>query len=421
MLVRFRSYLDSLLEPVAFVYPDAFGGSVANFRQGTMYRSGHAALRSRMAVLYVGCREGLGMVRVDAAIREGHMVRRIGLAMLTLVIGSVACTQGKEAAPALGRVDMALVAAGSGGTIYRLPDGTSLILANDEFFEPFSLDGGASSLTVNVPPNPYEAELINIHGYTTEWPLVRENADGSTDTVQATLKPIPSIAVAENQTTPLIIEFHVAGADVVTFTHGSVQIAVEVGEADGIRIVAPSLITTFSGVQAAPSELAARLQSGATGGSIAVTAQRIGPWFVAASTSVCAMAQVRMEAMGPSAFVDQVAEARRDSPLTVCLVQDTSTTGGVSTLTTRSGAATTPLLADLGNRQFRVTVQVNVRVDGVFYDGTTLDLRALKANPPAAIDVFTRIRGTAVDETAPLEDWYLSLSQGDGTVSFGAL
>src|ERR1041384_1206158 len=68
MLVRFRSYLDSLLEPVAFVYADAFGRSVANFRQGTMYRSGPAVLRSRIAVLHVGCREGLGMVRVDAAI-----------------------------------------------------------------------------------------------------------------------------------------------------------------------------------------------------------------------------------------------------------------------------------------------------------------------------------------------------------------
>ena len=143
----------------------------------------------------------------------------VGLAaVLFVAVRTVGCTEA-PASESLGHIAIPLTAPGAGGATYRLPPNTSLFLSGAGFFGRFSLDDDAPSLTVDVPPGDYSV-FLSFDGDTTTWPLRRQNADGTIQIVPGTLDLTSTITVTENQTTSLVIRFHVAGIVPITFRLG---------------------------------------------------------------------------------------------------------------------------------------------------------------------------------------------------------
>lgn len=347
------------------------------------------------------------------------------LCALPLVVAGAGCTHG--APEVLGHVDIALTAPGPGGITYRLPPQTELDLFTDTFSGQFLLDGDASSLTVDVPPGDYHVLLFNPAGYSTVWPLTRQRADGTIDTVQATRDALPMLTVTDNQTTPLAIRFHVAQAGPITFSHGSAQVFVEVDQtaatAFQLDLSGPDLTTSSVTVTAlAPPELPGRLPAlHSTGQRYALTARTVGPWLVSGPISVCAPVQVTIDAAGQAEFADLVTEANGEPQL--CIVQFGPHDAAVSVAFFRAGKATTPLLGDLGDRSYVVVSGPGFALDANLFDGTTLDLGALIGTRAVSLGIEFQI-----DEVSALAGggeaqrmWIQLFEDGDGTATFTPL
>jgi hypothetical protein len=319
----------------------------------------------------------------------------------------------------VGSIEVPLTAPGANGATYRLPPDTLLVVASGMFGDGFPLDGDAPSLAVKLPPGVYGVSLFNPAGYSRTWPLTRENADGTTETVQATLLDLPPlVTVAEGQTTPLAIRFQVATAGPISFSHGTVLAFVEVDEVEATSfqfvIDAASLSTLDSRpTPFAPPELAPRLPTpGSTGQSYRMTAQTVARWFVASSDTACANVLAFVEGAGEGQWSDLLLEAQSADQAFICIQQRGPQRASIDFSTTHTGPAATPLLADLGDLTYSVSYRAGGEVAADVFDGATLHLSALVGARPSSISLFANI---GVSDGVGIQPWLDLFELGDAT------
>jgi hypothetical protein len=314
---------------------------------------------------------------------------------------------------------MALTAPGRDGATYHLPPGATLFLFNGRFLGDFSLDADAPSITVQVPPGEYRLSLFNSNGDTTVWPLTRRNADGTTEIVPATLDLTPMITVAANETTNLVIRFHVQSTGTIIFGKGDVNVSVEVDEAvasvDVALTVSPLTVASIGSGETTPAALPPRLPAlGEHGDGYAVTLQTTGPWFMSRPNVVCAPVAATAVASGNQGFVDLVAEGAPTGGELVCIQQIDAEHAVIFIRFAHQGPATTSLLSDLGDRQFFIDHGITANVNATVFDGTTLDLGVLTGTRSVPMNVFGNI---AAEVDTGIDGWYQVNEFGDGTLT----
>lgn len=345
------------------------------------------------------------------------------LAALLFVAGGVGCAEAPASGPT-GYLTVPLVAPGAGGVTYRLPPDSVLVLERAGNIEAFGIGGDERSQTVEVASGDYNVSLIDNAGDTTVWPLTKLNPDGTTETVQGVIDLAPTLTVVEHQTTSLVIRFHVAAIGAISFDVGAIDVSVEVDEtaATGfdVTITAPSLTAGFVLVGAhAPSALPPRLPAlFATGDGYSVTAHTTGPWSIVTSNFICAPVTVSVSATGNPGWVNLVAEAPPADVTSLCIQQAGPQQAFVFMAFFRTGGPTTPLLADLGDRQYFFEQDVSAQIAADLFDGFTLDLRRLSGPHPASLFVFATIATPRVDPpNTAFDTWYQVDESGNATVS----
>jgi hypothetical protein len=350
----------------------------------------------------------------------------LGIAPFLFVFaGSVGCTEG-PAPESIGYLSIPLTASGPGGATYHLPPVTSLFVSGVGFFGSFSLDDDAAVKTVKIPPGNYSVFLSDANGDATVFPLMRENADGTFDTVPGTLDLTPTITVTENETTALVIRFHVPIVGPITFAVGSVDVSVAVDETAAtsfdIELSVHELTTSFVTVgDTAPTELAPRLPAtGDTGHSYVASMHTTGPWAFVFTGTVCVPVTGSVHAGGNQGFADLVAEAPPTGEQQLCIQQVTPEQAFISLSFFAAGTPTTPLLSDLPARQFFVNHGIFFpQFDAMLFDGTTLRLKALEGLHTASTTVAGSI-GAEVDTPdggTTIEFWQSFGESGTGTIT----
>src|SRR5262245_60983227 len=173
---------------------------------------------------------GPSFAKRSGALCKGDPMRSFPKIIVVAMLALAACAVGVGET---GTVEVPLSTIGADGATYRLPEGSQVLLTNGEYFQYLLVDGPEASLHVEVPVGSVNATLWNPAGYADRWPLVRELADGTTDTVMATLAtPLPAtVEVAEGQTASIAFSFVVAQIGTISFAHGAVDISVAVGSA----------------------------------------------------------------------------------------------------------------------------------------------------------------------------------------------
>ncbi|HEU4727238.1 MAG TPA: hypothetical protein VFT22_05105 [Kofleriaceae bacterium] len=345
-------------------------------------------------------------------------------AVLFAATGSVGCTEA-PAPESVGYVSIPLTASGGGGATYHLPPFTSLLLSGAGFFGSFSLDDDTAVKTVKVPPGDYAVFLSDGKGDSTVFPLIRENADGSFDTVPATLDLTPAITVTENETTPLVIRFHVPIVGSITFAVGSVDVSVAIDETAAtsfdIELSIHEATTAFVTVgDTAPAELASRLPAtGDTGHSYVASMHTTGPWTFPAAGAVCVPVAGSVHAGGNQGFADLIAEAPPSGGEQLCIQQLSPEQAFISLSFFASGTPTTPLLSDLPARQFFVNHAIFPQIDARLFDGTTLRLKALEGIHTANTAVTAAISAEVdtPDGGTTFEFWHAFEESGTGTIT----
>ena len=323
----------------------------------------------------------------------------------------------------VGYVEVPLTAPGANGAIYHLPPGTSLQVTNPAFGGSFSLDGDGDVQTLVLPPGSYNLQLFDFAGDTTVWPLTRNNADGSVDTVPASLELTPSITVTEGQTSPLTIRFHVAIVGPITFARGTVDVTVQVVESAvggfALDFAAPVLAVQSAQIgDTAPAELPARLPApGDTGDTYHVSLQSAGDWTAMSPTGVCIPTTSTVTATGNQGFVSVVVEAPQQGGEQLCIQQIAPGFAFVTISYFRQGAAATSLLTDLGHAPYLVTHGVLASLNADLYDGRTLHLEALQGIHAAHMLIDGAIFGTVDSPFGPIfQSWYQLNESGEGTL-----
>ena len=334
----------------------------------------------------------------------------------------------EPAAPeSLGHIAIPLSAPGPGGATYRLPPDTLLFLSGVGFFGRFSLDGDAPSLTVDVPPGDYSVSLSDSSGDTTIWPLSRQNPDGTSDIVPATLDLTSMITVTKDRTTSLVIRFHAAGIVPITFSLGSVDVTVVVDETPAsfdFEFEAPALTVASAVFSAtAPAALASRLPAtNDTGDRYVLHAQTTSQWSMVQSDVVCAQVNLSIEAGGNQGFIDMVTEAPASGNEQLCIIQGQSPFAQISATVFHEGPATTPLLSDLGDHPYFITHALDSFIEGNVFDGRTLHLEALAGAHSAPMHLFAEIVAEIPDANGgtTFDSWYLYNANGAGTTTLTA-
>jgi hypothetical protein len=337
---------------------------------------------------------------------------------LSIALGAVGCAEAPEATQ-VGEIAVPLTATGTSGAVYHLPPGTSLSLFNDPVLASFSLDGDTPSITVRVSPGTYSAQLFTQSGIPSSWPLTRQNTDGTTETVQATLDPIPSVTVIADQTAQLAIRFHVSAAGGITFQTGAVQVMIDVDEVTPFEftIDMPSLTTTLVDTsETTPPLLVARLPAiDSAGQRYRLVARVTGSWTIASDATVCVPVATEVDAAGQAQFADLLAEATGSATVQLCLSQD-ATSVGLALNFFRSGAPLTSLLSDLTTRDVDVLYVVAATVNATnVFDGTTLRLDGLTGTRSGTGFVFGDIQALGSDNA--FERWFDLEEDGAATVS----
>jgi hypothetical protein len=353
-----------------------------------------------------------------------HLSSRCAVALATLLLGCA------KPATETGSVTVAIVATGAHGATYRLPAGTTLQLENQSFGSAVALDGPGASISVEVPPGDYTPSLRHPIGYTTTWPLERERADGTTEIVAGRLVLPVSVTVEANLATDLVVKFVVTSGEIVEFSHGSIDATVDVEETTAASYDLTgdaALVTTSATVRtnAAPPDIIARLpQTGTAGYGVNYTINFTGPFSQRGFSIACGVRQsLVILGAGHPGFVDLMTESLGAVQVEVCVsaidATHVETTIGIE----RGGAATTTSFSDLGDRQceFDTLLDAVVEIREPVFDGQTLDLEALRGSRPASIVIFTKVSGTPVGQTAPLESWYEAFHEGSGTLTFTPL
>ena len=323
-----------------------------------------------------------------------------------------------EPARSMGYVEVALTAPGPDGSTYRLPFDTLLVFDRPEFHGVFSLADDVPSKTLQVPPGDYALSLVDHDGDTAVWPLILEDADGRTTTVPTSLDLPAMLRVTEDQTTALVIRFHIPNLEPITFSVGSVDVsvAVDVTPATSIDLevgVLPGVLVPFVGFSgpSTPAALRPRLTAtGDRGDGYLVSMHVVGPWAIVSENVVCAPATASIRTGGNPGFVNLIAEAPPLAAQPLCLRQDAPGLTQVSMRFTRQGASTTPLLADLGAPQYSVSHGLFATVDGAdVFDGRTLHLDAIAGVHAVQFGMFAEVSaqiGTRPDGAPVTEQWY---------------
>ena len=346
------------------------------------------------------------------------------LAAFVLAVAAAGCVQA-PAPESTGYITVPLIAPGAGGVIYRLPPGAFLFLAQPNVTRGFGLDGDATSQTIELPAGDYDVSLGDSAGDTTVFPLTRVSPDGTTEIVQGMLDLQPAITVAERQTTPLVIRFHVTAVGPIEFHVGAIDVSVEVDEtpatAFDITIAAASLTAGFVSVGPnAPAALAPRLPAlNDTGDGYALTVHTTGPWSFVVADFLCAPATASTSATGNQGFVQLVAEAPPSDFAQICIQQAGPNDAFLFMSVFRQGAATTPLLSDLGDHQYFVGHSVTAEVAADLFDGSTLDLRPLSGSHGAFLSLFGSITDTTAtpDGGTLFDTWYQVGEFGDARIT----
>ncbi|HEX3481982.1 MAG TPA: hypothetical protein VHT91_43510 [Kofleriaceae bacterium] len=322
-----------------------------------------------------------------------------------------------------GYITIPLTALGAGGAIYRMPPNSQLNLSQSgQLVDVFGLDDDATSQTLQVRPGDYSVSLTDLAGDTAVWPLTRVNADGTTETVSGVLDLSSTISVVDQQTTPLVIRFHVAAIGPITFQVGAIDVSVAVDEtaatAFDFTITGRSLTAGFVFVGAdAPAALALRLPAlDDAGDSYTVTAHTTGPWSFLVSNLLCAPVTATVSATGNQGFVELMGEATPTGFDQLCLQQVAPHQVFLFMSFFRQGPAATALLSDLGDHQYLVGHDFSAQVAADVFDGFTLDLRPLSGTHPASLAVFGNISAQSPDATS-FDTWYQVDEFGDATVT----
>lgn len=359
------------------------------------------------------------------------------LAVFVSVATSAGCVQSPTPGP-VGSINVSLIAADGDGATYRLPPGSALTLgkSGDNVVGIVSLDGGnggpgaapgPTSQTIEVAAGDYAIGLIDTARDTTVWPLTRIHPDGTTDIVQGVLDLSPTLTVADHQTTPLVIRFHVATAAPITFASGDIDVSVQVDEtaATGFdfAISAQGLVAkTVSVGENAPAALAARLpaQNDATD-SYTVSGHTTSPWARRTASTVCAFqVTASASAMGNQGFIELVAEAPTIGEQGLCIEQVGPGQASLTMHTGHLGTAATSLLSDLGDHEYMLDHTVQIAVAADLFDGTTLDLRPLLGAHPASVNVFGDISAQSTSSEFQFDRWYNLNEAGTSTLTFTA-
>jgi hypothetical protein len=347
------------------------------------------------------------------------------LAALAMALSGCGATQGE--AGAFGHVSVALVATSPDGSTYRLPEGVMLMLDSPTFSEWFSLDGEQSTRTVKVPEGTYEASLYFNDEYNgTQWPLERRSPQGAIDTVTATLvTPLPAtVTVRENETVGLVLSFQVLKGGKVTFTHGLIDVSMDVEEGATTTRVEADMSASFNAQSAAvyeeaPPVLASRLpKSGDMGLHLTIQARLSGAWAQLNSNWACAPLEVLgLTSGGHTGFSDLVAESRGQAGRgSMCVYSDPSG-HYVRMRVSRQGAPMTATFSDLGMEDGFFYTLLRAKIPTQAFDGETLDIDALLG----VREVPLRVQNLVYDETNGLsESWYYGLYLGTATLSLVA-
>lgn len=351
----------------------------------------------------------------------------LGLAgVLFAATGGVGCTEASAPEP-VGYISIALTASGGEGATYHLPLFTTLSLAGGavNFFGSFPLDGDAAVKTVKVPPATYSVFLSDAGGDRTVFPLIRENADGTFDTVPGTLDLVPTITVTENETTPLVIRFHVPIVGPITFAVGSVDVSVTVDETVAtsfdIELSAHELTTSFVTVgDAAPAQLAPRLPSlGDTGHSYVASMHTTGPWAFVGPGFMCVPVAGSVDAGGNQGFADLVAEVQPSGGEQLCVQQLSPEQVLLSLSFSAAVTPETPLFSDLPAGQLFASHAIFLQIDATIFDGSSLRLQGLQGIHTASTLVAGSI-SAEVDIPAggtAFEFWHGYGESGTGTIT----
>ncbi len=343
-----------------------------------------------------------------------------------MAAGTEGCT-GPSAPESLGHIVVPLTAPGAGGATYRLPPNTLLSLSSAGFFGNFSLDDDAPSLTVDVPPGDYSVFLSDSNGDTTIWPLSRQNANGTMEIVPAMLDLTSMITVTKDQTTALVIRFHVAGIVPITFSLGSVDVTVVVDETPAsldFEFEAPALtVASVVFSDTAPAELASRLPAaGSTGDRYVVHVQTTGPWSMLGPDFVCVQVNLSIDAGGSQGFIDMVTEAPSSGNEQLCIAQAQSSFPQIIINVSHEGPATTPLLSDLGDHPYFISHSLNSLIAGSVFDGRTLHLELLAGAHSTPMHLFSEIVAEfpGANGEITFDHWYLYNANGAGITTLTA-
>jgi len=327
----------------------------------------------------------------------------------------VACTAPE---PAAGKLAVALTAPGPDGSIYRLPASTFVALDSGAFSDLIVLDGASSTLSIDVPPGTYTAELQGNLFADGVLPLERTLIDGSVQTAYARLTSAnpASVTVSAGLTSALRYDFQTAGGT-LSFAQGSLDIDVHVTEvgADGADTSFAALASTTQVTvhRNAPAALIASLPAvGDRNANVTVVASLSGAWAQLGVDTVCAPAAVSFRGADGSARVglrDLVSETL-GGEANVCV--DRATPQVVSIGLSREGAPTTGTFTGLGQASFFYAFGIHASLPVSVLDGhLTLDLDAFAGRRALPGTVTTTVFADDASET-----WYRATHTGTVTV-----
>lgn len=317
----------------------------------------------------------------------------------------------------LGKIEVPLTAPGSDGVLYRLPTGTQLDLYSDPYYGSFSLDGGAASLSFEVPTGYYPTpQLLNpMLDTSASWPLIRQNPDGTVDQVDAALDPIPGLVVSNAQPAQLVLQFHVAKAGAIRFVMGNVDVSVAVAEeapAGYVFTASGTLSTARLDLHAAPALLADRLAQIGTGEIRYAVRGEVNGWQMRSNDVACAPSTMVLELDAPGPVLDIAQESAGDGGLLLCIGQS-GDTAFWWIARWREGAPTTPLLDGVEVASLYASTEIDGAVHDVLLDRGTLHLERLAAPRASNSTLFQTLSDAS---QWPSNLWAVFAASGPGTM-----
>lgn len=233
--------------------------------------------------------------------------------------------------------------------------------------------------------------------------------------------------MSESETTSLVIRFHIPVVGPISFNTGTVDVSLDVVETAttsiDIAIAAPSLtVGSVSMGDLAPAELRDRLPPvNNAGDSETVAIHTDGPWHAVDIGTVCAPAMITVGPMGSAGFVNLAAEAPPEGNEQMCIHQ-----GGVGQNRTvidvgllREGTALTPLLSDLGDRQFVIQHVVSFWIEEDLFHGTRVALDRIAGSRIVEFDVNEVLFATVAppDGDSDFNFWADVFETGNATLA----